>query len=33
MLMRLTRNGQLPNHRGTPVAYAAKGKRGEDLVK
>lgn len=26
-------DGQLPNHWGTPVAYAAKGKGGEDVMK
>lgn len=26
-------DGQLPNHWGTPIAYAAKGKGGEDVVR
>lgn len=26
-------DGQLPNHWGTPVAYAAKGKGGEDVIR
>ena len=30
---RLDTDGQLPNHWGTPVAYAAKGKGGEDAIR
>ncbi|MCJ1260738.1 hypothetical protein MMC22_000600 [Lobaria immixta] len=30
---RMDTDGQLPNHWGTPVAYAAKGKGGEDVVR
>lgn len=30
---RIDTDGQLPNHWGTPVAYAAKGKGGEDVVR
>ena len=30
---RIDTDGQLPNHWGTPLAYAAKGKGGEDVVR
>lgn len=30
---RIDTDGQLPNHWGTPIAYAAKGKGGEDVVR
>lgn len=30
---RIDSDGQLPNHWGTPLAYAAKGKGGEDVVR